>query len=233
MQANDPRDPTIEQNGDPNRNPDRRQSVQRGSMSVEEIADAYADVADELARWRRLDRLFAGRYRRSQFERADGRVLDVACGTGRNFRYLRSASEVVGIDVSDGMLAHARDELDRLDADGTVHRMDAQSLEFPDDSFDTVVSSFSTCTFPDPVAALHEMERVCTPDGSILLLEHGRSDAAPLAWLQDWWADSHYERNGCRLNHDPLRTVEEAGLPIEDISTALLGLVTGIDAVPR
>ncbi|WP_380661217.1 class I SAM-dependent methyltransferase [Salinirubellus litoreus] len=207
--------------------------MQRGSMSVEEIADAYADVADELARWRRLDRLFAGRYRRSQFERADGRVLDVACGTGRNFRYLRSASGVVGIDVSDGMLAHARDELDRLDADGTVHRMDAQSLEFPDDSFDTVVSSFSTCTFPDPVAALHEMERVCTPDGSILLLEHDRSDAAPLAWLQDWRADSHYERNGCRLNHDPLRTVEEAGLPVEDISTALLGLVTAIDAVPR
>jgi len=61
--------------------------------------------------------------------------------------------------------------------------MDAQALEFPDDSFDTVISSFSTCTFPDPIAALHEMERVCTPDGEILLLEHRRSDAAPLAWL--------------------------------------------------
>jgi ubiquinone/menaquinone biosynthesis C-methylase UbiE len=232
MQPSNPRDPTIEQSRTPNWNPDRQQSVQRGSMSVEEIADAYADVADELARWRRLDRLFAGRYRR-RFERANGRVLDVACGTGRNFRYLRSASEVVGIDVSDEMLAHARDELDGLDADGSVHRMDAQALEFPDDSFDTVVSSFSTCTFPDPVAALHEMERVCTPGGRILLLEHARSDAAPLAWLQDWRADSHYERNGCRLNHDPLVTVEEAGLPVEDTSTALYGLVTAIDAVPR
>jgi ubiquinone/menaquinone biosynthesis C-methylase UbiE len=202
-------------------------------MSADEIADAYAEVADRLARWRRLDRAFAGRYRRRQFENADGRVLDVACGTGRNFRYLTSASEVVGIDVSDAMLDHARDELDRLGLDGAASRMDAQALEFPDDSFDTVVSSFSTCTFPDPVRALREMERVCTPGGEILLLEHRRSDAAPLAWLQDWRAESHYETNGCRLNHEPLATVKRAGVPVENAATALFGLVVAIDATPR
>ena len=202
-------------------------------MSAEEIADAYADVADTLARWRQLDRFFAGRYRRRQFENANGRVLDVACGTGRNFRYLPESSEVVGIDISDDMLAHARDELDGLGLDGKVHQMDAQALDFPDDSFDTVISSFSTCTFPDPIAALHEMERVCTPSGEILLLEHRRSDVAPLAWFQDWRAESHYETNGCRLNHDPLETVEQAGLTVESASTAFVGLVTAIDATPR
>lgn len=202
-------------------------------MSAEEIADAYADVADKLARWRQLDRLFAGRYRRRQFENANGRVLDVACGTGRNFCYLPSSSEVVGIDISDDMLAHARDELDRLGLDGTVHQMDAQALDLPNDSFDTVISSFSTCTFPDPIAALHGMGRVCTPDGQILLLEHSRSDAAPLACLQDWRAESHYEKNGCRLNHDPLTTVDQAGLPVENRSTEFFGLVTAIDATPR
>ncbi|NHN61075.1 class I SAM-dependent methyltransferase [Halorussus sp. JP-T4] len=201
-------------------------------MTAEEIADAYADVADKLARWRQLDRLFAGRYRRRQFEHANGRVLDIACGTGRNFQYLSPSVDLVGIDISTDMLAHAGDELDRLDLDGTVCQMDAQALDFPDDSFDTVISSFSTCTFPDPIAALHEMERVCTPDGEILLLEHSRSDVAPLAWLQDWRAESHYEKNGCRLNHDPLATVEQAGLPVENASTEFLGLVTTIDATP-
>ena len=233
MQSTDPHDATGQQHRTHSENTDQQQAVQRRSKTVDEIADAYADVADKLARWRQLDRFFAGRYRRRQFEHANGRVLDVACGTGRNFRYLPSSSEVVGIDISDGMLAHARDELDRLERDGTVHQMDAQTLEFPDDSFDTVVSSFSTCTFPDPVAALHEMERVCTPDGEILLLEHRRSDVAPLAWLQDWRAESHYEKNGCRLNHEPLETVEQVGLPIENASTAFFGLVTAIDAVPR
>jgi ubiquinone/menaquinone biosynthesis C-methylase UbiE len=202
-------------------------------MSAEEIADAYANVADKLARWRQLDRLFAGWYRRRQFEDANGRVLDVACGTGRNFQYLSPSVELGGIDISTDMLAHARDELDILDLDGTVRQMDVQALDFPDDSFDTVISSFSTCTFPDPIAALHEMQRVCTPDGEILLLEHSRSDVAPLAWLQDWRAESHYKKNGCRLNHDPLETVEQAGLPIQNASTEFLGLVVTIDAIPR
>ncbi|MDS0283701.1 class I SAM-dependent methyltransferase [Haloarcula onubensis] len=212
---------------------DHRQPVQRHSKSADEIADAYAEVADRLTRWQQLDRLFAGRYRRRQFEHVDGRVLDVACGTGQNFRYLQSPAAVVGIDVSDAMLTHARNELDRLGLDGAVQQMDAQALEFPDDSFDTVISSFSTCTFPDPIAALHEMERVCAPDGEILLLEHRRSDVAPLAWLQNRRAASHYEKNGCRLNHEPLATVEAAGLPVENVSTAFFGLVTAVDATPR
>ncbi|GAA0515267.1 hypothetical protein GCM10008992_13940 [Halorubrum aquaticum] len=131
------------------------------------------------------------------------------------------------------MLTHARDELDRLGLDGSVHQMDAQALDFADDSFDTVISSFSTCTFPDPVAALHEMERVCDPDGEILLLEHRRSDAAPLAWLQDWRAESHYEKNGCRLNHEPVATVQRAGFSVENVSPAFFSLISTIDATPR
>ncbi len=233
MQPNNPHESTDRQDSTHSEQPDQHRPSQRRSKSAEEIADAYADVADTLARWRRLDRLFAGRYRRRQFERASGRVLDVACGTGKNFRYLPTSSEVVGIDVSDEMLAHARSEIDKLDLDGVVHQMDAQALELPDDRFDTVISSFSTCTFPDPIAALHEMERVCAPDGEILLLEHRRSDAAPLARLQDWRAESHYEKNGCRLNHEPVKTVQQAGLSVENVSTSFFGLVTAIDAAPR
>jgi ubiquinone/menaquinone biosynthesis C-methylase UbiE len=232
MQSNNTPDSTSQQNVAQNENSDRQKSAQRRTKSAEEIANAYADVAEKLARWRELDRLFAGRYRRRQFENVDGRVLDVACGTGRNFRYLSESSEVIGIDISGEMLTHARTELSRRNLDGTVHQMDAQALDFPDDSFDTVISSFSTCTFPDPIAALHEMERVCTPDGKIRLLEHNRSNATPLAWLQDWRAEAQYEKTGCRLNHDPLKTVQQAGLSVENASTAFFGLVTAIDAIP-
>lgn len=205
----------------------------RRSKSAEEIAATYADVADKLARWRKLDELFAGRFRRRQFEAADGRVLDVACGTGRNFQYLPAGSEIVGIDISTEMLAHARNELDTLPQSGTVRQMDAQALEFPDDSFDTVISSFSTCTFPDPIAAFEEMRRVCRPHGQIRLLEHSRSDVAPIAWLQDWRAEPHYEKTGCQLNHEPLGTIQEADLTVERTDRSLFGLVTRIDASPR
>lgn len=233
MQSNNPHTQTDQQHRTDSEHIDQQRSAQNDSKSVEEIADAYADVADKLARWRRLDRLFAGRYRRRQFQHANGRVLDVACGTGRNFHYLQSASEIVGIDISEEMLVHARDELNRLRLDGTVHQMDAQALGFPDNSFDTVISSFSTCTFPDPITALHEIERVCAPDGEILLLEHRRSDAAPLAWLQDWRAAPHYEKTGCRLNYDPLETIRQVELRVENASTAFFGLITMIEATPR
>jgi ubiquinone/menaquinone biosynthesis C-methylase UbiE len=233
VQPSNAHDSTDQRHRTQRENTDQQQSAQKRSKSADEIADAYAEVADTLARWRQLDRLFAGRCRRRQFEHANGRVLDVACGTGRNFRYLPSSCDVVGIDISDEMIAHARSELDRLELEGAVRQMDAQALDFPDDSFDTVISSFSTCTFPDQIAALHEMERVCKPDGEILLLEHRRSDAAPLAWLQDWRAEAHYEKNGCRLNHLPLETVKQAGLPVENASTAFFGLVITIDAGPK
>jgi len=201
-------------------------------MSTDEIRDTYADRANWFARLDWLDRLFTGRYREPLFSKASGRVLDVACGTGVNFPYLPDSVDLVGVDLSPEMLAGARQQLDGLELDGELHEMDAQALAFEDDSFDTVISSLSTCTFPDPVAALREMDRVCNPDGKILLLEHGRSDVEPIGRLQDWRADSHYESMGCRLTQEPMEHVAAAGLRVREVRTALFGIVTAVEAEP-
>ncbi|WP_436930220.1 class I SAM-dependent methyltransferase [Halosimplex halobium] len=202
------------------------------SMSAGDIEDIYATYADRIDRFEAVDRLVTGRFRRRQFGDATGRVLDVACGTGTNFRYLPADVDLVGIDISPEMLESAAATLDGLELDGTLRRMDAQALEFPDDSFDTVVSALSTCTFPDPVAALREMERVCRPGGEIRLVEHGRSDVGPLARFQEWRADAHYEKMGCRWTQEPLALVDEAGLTVESASTAFLGVITTVTARP-
>ena len=211
---------------------DRHDGAAR-EKSTAEIQDVYADLASKFARWERLERLFAGRYRRAQFGDATGRVLDVACGTGSNFRYLDDAEEVVGIDLSPAMLAEARDSLDAAPVDGSLQQMDAQQLAFPADRFDTVISALSTCTFPEPVATLREMERVCAPEGRILLFEHGRSDVSAVARFQDWRADAHYEKTGCRWNQEPLELVEDAGLSVERVETAVLGIFTMVEATPK
>lgn len=201
-------------------------------MSVEEIRAAYAECARWADRFDWLNQRLTGRYRRRLFGDADGRVLDVACGTGANFPYLPHTVDLVGVDVSPEMLAKARKRLDRLEIDGTLREMDAQTLEFDDDSFDTVISSLSTCTFPDPVAAIEEMDRVCNPSGRILLFEHGRSDIGPLARFQDWRADAHYATAGCRWNQEPLELVLRVGLPVREASTHALGIITLIEARP-
>jgi ubiquinone/menaquinone biosynthesis C-methylase UbiE len=159
-------------------------------------------------------------------------VLDVACGTGTNRRYVPGECEYVGIDLSPAMLAKARARFDERGFGGTLTEMDAQDLGFADDSFDTVVSSLSTCTFPDPVAALDEMARVCKPDGRVLLLEHGRSDSELLARFQEWRADAHYEKHACRWTQEPLENVEQSALTVVESEARFLGMVTIIEATP-
>ncbi|WP_066416204.1 class I SAM-dependent methyltransferase [Halorubrum aethiopicum] len=201
-------------------------------MSVSAIRESYDEYADRMSRFEPVDRVLLGRYRRARFGDVDGRVLDVACGTGTNFRYLPDAVDLVGIDVTPEMLANAEETLADLDRDGTLRRMDAGDLEFPADSFDAVISALSTCTFPDPVAALREMDRVCRPDGTIRLVEHGLSDVGPIARFQEWRADAHYAKSGCRWTQEPRELVESAGLPVEDVSTGPFGMITTLEVTP-
>ena len=202
-------------------------------QSVTDVRETYRDQAATIDRMSWLDRLLTGRYRQSLFGDASGRVLDIACGMATNARYLPEDSEYVGIDISPEMLAKAAQRLDDRPRETTLHEIDAQDLAFPDDSFETVISSLSTCTFPDPVEALSEMGRVCAPDGRILLLEHGRSSVGPIARFQDWRADAHFKKHSCRWNQNPLDTVARSPLAVVESSTALLGIITTITAHPE
>jgi len=207
-------------------------SRERPAKRPEEIEAVYEDMAPRFARFEPLDRLFTGRYREQLFFRASGRVLDVACGTGINFRYLPEDVELVGLDLSEPMLERAREQAAELGRDADLRRADATELPFDDDSFDTVISSLSTCTFPEPVAVLREMDRVCRPDGRILLLEHGRSSLGPVARFQDWWAPRHFESTGCRWNQEPAELVAEAGFDDFDVRKRVLGIITTLRIRP-
>lgn len=199
--------------------------------SLDRVRETYATQADRMARLSWLNRLVTGRYRSRMFGRAEGRVLDVACGTGLNLRYLPEAVEYVGVDISPDMLANAR-ERHGTRPGVSFREMDAASLAFEADSFDAVVSSLSTCTFPEPVAALREMGRVCRPDGRVFLVEHGQSDVGPIARLQEWRAETHFENHACRLTQQPLANVTAAGLDVRETTTGLFGMLTAIEAGP-
>jgi len=96
-----------------------------------------------------------------------GRVLDVATGTGKVAclagHATGPAGQVVGIDLSDGMLAQARPKAAGLPV--AFRRMDAEALEFDDGAFDVVVCGFGIAFFPDKVRAMEEMRRVLRPGG--------------------------------------------------------------------
>jgi len=198
-------------------------------MTTDEVRRRYDEMA---SRWRMMgvvDSLFAiPRLRRRQFRGLTGDVLDVACGTGENFKYLRTASSITAFDLSPAMVAEARKRAGqlRMRIDMTVG--DAQQMPFPDRHFDTVLSAFSSCTFLDYVAAFREMARVVKPGGRILLVEHGRSSVGWIARRQDRKVDRHFERAACRNNRNVGSELAEAGLAITAQVSSHLGMMNRI-----
>jgi ubiquinone/menaquinone biosynthesis C-methylase UbiE len=187
-------------------------------QKYERIAPCY-DLMVALPEWLGFRKL-----RRRLLQKAEGRVLEVAVGTGRNLPYYPGEARLTAVDLSFPMISIARDHAERW-RDVSFLIMDGGSLAFKDDSFDTVVSSLTLCTFPDPIGALREMNRVCRKEGRILLLEHGRSDREWLGRRQDKRAPRHARRLACHWNREPRQLVEEAGLaPVSAVRT-FLGII--------
>lgn len=209
------------------------ESTEWPGMSVDELRDAYDE--ESLEGYDRIERLWhfwTGRYRREMFAGVEGRVVDIGCGPGANLRYISESADLVAVDISADMLERAREDAAELGRSVDFRQMDAQNLAFEDDSFDAVVSGLSTCTFPDPVAGLNEMGRVCKPDGHVRLLEHGKSTFTPYAKFQQWKEDSEYNDLGCRLFDDPKEVIEQSRLKVEAEYKWWLGTLTGIVASP-
>ena len=136
------------------------------------------------------------------------------------------------MDVSREMLNVGRQRAAKLSMDMSFLLADARGPPLTDKSFDTVVSSLTACTFPNPVAALQEMARVCRTDGKVLLLEHGRSDREWLGRWQDRREDSFAKQLGCLFNREPLELVREASLNVVEARRVFYGIFHEIQAEP-
>jgi SAM-dependent methyltransferase len=113
-------------------------------------------------------------FRRAYGIRADDRVLDIGCGTGRTTRdAARSAGKgsALGVDLSASMIERAR-ELARVEGVDNVafEQGDAQVHRFPEDGFDLAISRFGTMFFEDPVAAFANIAVALRPGGRLVML---------------------------------------------------------------
>ena len=198
-----------------------------------EIAARYDAFAHRYAALDRLEPVTGLRWlRRRHLAGARGDVLVIAAGTGMDLRALAHVTRPVLTDISPGMLAVAARRATTARRDVACLVMDAQALALRGGSFDTVVSTLSLCTFPDPVAALREMARVCRPDGRVLLLDHGLSHLPWLARYQRRRDPAHARRLGCHVNRDPVALTVTAGLRPVRVRRVLLGTHYLIEASP-
>jgi len=154
-----------------------------------------------------------GKQRMKVIPQAQGRVLEIGIGTGLNLPFYDTGRvvELVGVEPSLRMhhLALKRSRAARLPVE--MVGITAEKLPLADAAFDTVVSTYTLCTIPDPVAALREVRRVLRPGGRLLFSEHGRApDANVRKWqgrIQPFWSPL---AGGCKLDRDIPAILREA-----------------------
>ncbi len=177
-----------------------------------------------------FDRRFFGDTRDWVCSQASGEVLEVAIGTGLNLPHYPGQVRLTGVEWSPAMLDIARHRARELGRQVNLHQGDAQALEFPDGSFDTVVCAFSLCGIPRDRQAVGEMDRVLRPGGLLLLADHveaSRWDARAAQRLIDLvtvpLGGEHFRRR-------PIIQVRALGYAIERHQRFTLGIVERLAA---
>jgi len=164
-------------------------------------------------------------------QRAQGRVLEVAVGTGRNLPHYPADVTVTGIELSPAMLAIARQRAADLGRDVGFQEGDAEHLPCGDASFDTVACALSLCTIPDPAAAIGEMKRVLVPGGRLLLLDHIASTWPPVYAAQWLFERITIRAAGEHFTRRQLPLVRAAGFQLVETGRLKAGTVERIHAV--
>jgi ubiquinone/menaquinone biosynthesis C-methylase UbiE len=147
---------------------------------------------------------------------AHGSVLEIGIGTGLNLdHYPSSIREISAIDPNPGMENELRKKTRHHRIHVDFHRTGAEQLPFPDQSFETVVSTLTLCSIPDLSQALGEIKRVLKPGGEFLFFDHGLSpDPSTAKWQKGFNPVQKVIGSGCQLTRNIESELKEAGFQI-------------------
>ena len=154
--------------------------------------------------------------REALLQLASGEVLEIGFGTGLNLRhYPTTITRLSIVDPATLLPAKVSRRMAAAPYPIQTTHVTAENLPFPDQQFETVVSTWTLCTIPDPVQALQEVARVLKPEGHFLFLEHGRSEDQKIAAWQDRLNPIQNVMGcGCHLNRQIDRLITQSGLSI-------------------
>lgn len=144
------------------------------------------------------------RIRKELLLRAEGDVFEIGFGTGLNLpNYPPTVKKITTVDPNPGVNKLAQQRIRESPIEVECHLLSAETLPMDDESFDTVVSTFTLCSIPNVGRALDEIRRVLRPGGKFLFAEHGLADDPKVRRWQDRLNGLQRRiGDGCNLNRN-------------------------------
>ena len=149
---------------------------------------------------------------------AQGRVFELGVGGGLNQPHYDRAkvTSFSGIDPSGKLLDYAREAALERGWDADIRAGIGEAIPFEDESFDSVVSTYTLCSVSDQAQVLKELRRILKPGGKLLFLEHGKSpDPGPAKWqrrIEPVWKRM---MGNCHLTREVAGAVGAGGFSVE------------------
>ena len=150
-------------------------------------------------------------YRQEVLAEVSGKVLEIGFGTGLNLLYYpQNIQKLTTIDTNYGMnnLAQKRIQASKIRVDSRI--LNGENLPMPDNSFDSVVSTWTLCSIARVDQALEEICRVLKPGGKFFFIEHGLSNEPKVqVWQNRLTPLQKIIGDGCHLNRNIKQIVEK------------------------
>lgn len=167
-----------------------------------------------------MERTGYARHRDRLLEGVTGRVIEVGCGNGMNFRhYPPGVTSVLAVEPEPYLRARAEESAADAPVEITIVDGVAEELPADDGAFDVGVASLVLCSVEEPARALSELHRVIRPGGQLRFFEHVRADTTGLARVQralDATIWPHVA-GGCHTYRATADAVERAGFAVTDV----------------
>jgi len=150
--------------------------------------------------------------------KAEGVVLEIGIGSGLNLPYYNpdKVTKIIGVDPDDHIWKRGKKRREECSIEIERIGLSGEDIPLEDNLVDCVVCTYTLCTIPDPVKALHEMRRILKPGGQILFTEHGKAPDqdvyAKQLKMDGWWGKI---AGGCHTSRDIPDLFHQAGLKLE------------------
>ena len=161
------------------------------------------------------EKLCLNQWRSELLEKVQGDILEIGSGTGLNLKHYPDTINQLVLSEPDKNMRHQLKK--RIDAlgrkDVSIVGNEAENLDFPDQSFDYIVSTLVLCSVNDQFQALTRLKRLLRPNGKLIFLEHVAAEDNPklLQWqkrIQPFW---RFIAGNCHLARNTASVIKKVG----------------------